>query len=200
MTIDKNPSFGRDTRQKNFAENSALMLWELCKGDMSKVPESYLEALGFEYSDGTVSLLNLLNKVEFSEQPSKAEFLGVVSEMVKVDPEDWPSERTILSIQPDKFRRESENFSESFLNYAREMSMSDKITLFLRRVIASVYLDGVGSVTDSNGNPPGPENNYLRTEDGKGFEGIFYDADEGDEKSFPFQISEKSDGAYEISY
>jgi hypothetical protein len=79
--------------------------------------------------------------------------------------------------------------------------MSEKMELFLKKVISSVYLDGVTEVTDMQGNPPNTANNYLLSPDGKQFVGVFYDSPPNEQsKSFPFVISEKSDGQWQIKY
>jgi len=79
--------------------------------------------------------------------------------------------------------------------------MSDKMETFFKKVIASVYLDGVTEVTDPQGNPPNTANNYLLAEDGKSFSGVFYDSPPNEQaKKFPFTITEKSDGKWQISY
>jgi hypothetical protein len=72
--------------------------------------------------------------------------------------------------------------------------------LFFKKVISSVYLDGVSSVTDVEGNPPNEANNYLLSEDGKSFAGKFVDDNLGKPKEFAFTITEKPDGTWAIKY
>jgi hypothetical protein len=73
--------------------------------------------------------------------------------------------------------------------------------LFLKKVIASVYRDGVTDVTDAEGNPPTAANNYLLSDDGKSFSGIFYDSPPGEQaKKYPFQIIEKGPDQWQIKY
>jgi hypothetical protein len=78
--------------------------------------------------------------------------------------------------------------------------LSSKMELFFKKVISSVYLDGVGSVTDINGNPPNAANNYLMAPDGKSFTGKFYDQAAAEGKEFPFQIMENQSGTWTIKY
>ena len=79
--------------------------------------------------------------------------------------------------------------------------MSEKMEMFFKKVISSVYLDGVTEVTDAEGNPPNSSNNYLLSEDGKTFSGIFYDSPPNEKaKQFPFQITEKAEGTWQIQY
>lgn len=204
MAIDKNPTFGIDTNRERDAKSVANMLWETTRGDFSKVPSNYLNSLGFEYSDGSVSFLDQLSKVEFSEG-SFEEFSEVVNHLVRVNPEDWPDLDSIVSIPAGKLLYEIETepfeFSEFDWDFADPKDMSSKMELFYKKVISSVYTDGVNSVTDTKGNPPNAQNNYLMSPDGKSFSGVFYDAPRGEkEKKFTFEIKENSKGKWEIRY
>jgi hypothetical protein len=79
--------------------------------------------------------------------------------------------------------------------------LSDKMELFFKKVISSVYMDGVTEVTDLQGNPPNEANNYLMAPDGKSFSGIFYDAPPNDQaKKYPFKIKETGEGKWQIKY
>lgn len=181
------------------------MLWQVTKGDVSKIPPSYLENLSYQYSDGAISLLNALDKVDFNESTTYEEFSEVVERLMKVDPKDWPFAESIEQIQVSKLLYEVEEepfeFNEEDFDFADGEDMTKKVTLFLKKVIASVYLDGVTSVTDKDGNPPNEDNNYLLSEDGKSFSGIFYDAPPNENaKKFPFKISEKANGKWQIKY
>jgi hypothetical protein len=204
MFIDLNPKFGTDFRNASNARKVADMLWGVTGGDFTKVPPSYMNQMGFEYSDGSISLLDQLNKVEFSEGTYQ-EFSDVVDHLIRVDSEDWPDRDSILSIQSEKLLKDTGiDFRESAgfdFSYAEKRDMSRKMELFFRKVISSVYTDGVTSVTDKNGNPPNAQNNYLMAPDGKSFSGIFYDSNnEVKPKKFSFNIKENSDGNWEISY
>lgn len=204
MVMDRNPSFGADNTYYSTAQRVTDLLWETTKGDPSKFPSQYLETLEHEYSDGTLSLLPLLNKVELSEG-SYEEFSEIVSNLIRVEPEQWPEPDSILSIQGDKLLYEIDpepfEFSEWEFDFASPGDMSDKMELFLKKVISSVYTDGVTSVTDAKGNPPNARNNYLMAADGKSFSGVFHDAPEEEkEKHFAFVIKEGRDGNWEIKY
>jgi hypothetical protein len=149
-------------------------------------------------------MLSQLNKVDFSEDTTYEDFLSVAKSLVKVDPDQWPDVEFTEEIQASKllFEVEStEDFSEDEFDFADGGDMSKKMELFFKKVISSVYLDGVTSVTDKDGNPPNEANNYLMAPDGKSFSGIFYDSPpDQDAKKFPFKISEKSDGKWQIKY
>ena len=204
MVLDKNPSFSGDRVNRDTSLRVADTLWKGSGGDLNRIPDSYLEGLGFEYSDGKVSLLNLLNKVSLSEGTYE-EFSEVVRKLSHTEPESWPNLESILEIQAEKLLSvtdEQLSFSEDFANFAEsEKDMSDKMELFLKKVISSVYTDGVTSVTDLTGNPPNKANRYLKGEDGGSFSGIFYDSQgEDGGKSFKFEISKKKDGNWQIVY
>lgn len=206
MVLDRNPSFGRDEQFEMNARNVANILWQATGGDFSKVPASYLETLSHSYNDGSESFLSQLHKVDFSEGTTEEEFWGVVEELIRVDPENWPEPEFIESIPSGKLLYEIEpepfDFSEFDWDFASPADMSDKVELFLKKTIASVYTDGVTAVTDKEGNPPNARNSYLMSADGKSFSGIFHDAPVGEEndKHFPFVISENKKGAWQIQY
>lgn len=207
MAMDRNPAFAADKTYTDTAQRVANLLWETTGGNPSKFPESYLETLNHEYSDGSVSLLPLLGKVEMEPGSTHEEFSEVVANLMKVDAKQWPDPEYIESIPSGKLLYEIEpelvEFSEGELefDFADAGSMSDKMVKFLKKVISSVYTDGVSDVTDSEGNPPNAQNRYLMAADGKSFSGIFYDKDpERGTKQFPFVIREKGSGQWEIKY
>lgn len=204
MAIDRNPTFGADVNKERDARTVADLLWKTSGGDFSRVPYNYLEQLGFEYSDGSISILDQLSKVELS-YGSYEEFSEVVDKMVRVNPEEWPDSDSIVSIPAGKLLYEIEpepfEFSEFDWDFADPADMSNKMELFFKKAISSVYTDGVTSVTDSKGNPPNAQNNYLMAADGKSFSGIFYDAPKGEKaKNYTFTIKENSKGKWEIRY
>lgn len=205
MSLDSNPSFGTDERYRMNAHRAVETLWQATGGDIAKAPVHYLNSLSHKYSDGSVSLLPALGKVEFSEGCSQGEFWEVVDCLIKVNPKEWPDSEFIESIPSGKLLYEIEpefDFTESDWDFATPGDKSDKVELFLKKVIASVYTDGVTSVTDKDGNPPNARNNYLMSPDGKTFSGIFHDAPPSGEndKHFAFVIREKKDGNWEIRY
>lgn len=204
MTYDRNPYLSKDDQFINSAMKAVDVLWEATGGDLSNTPDRYLESLNYSYSDGSVSMLSQLNKVDFSEDTTYDDFVSVAKSLVKVDPDQWPEVEFTEEIQASKLDFEVggvEDFSEEEFDFADGGDMSSKMELFFKKVISSVYLDGVTSVTDKDGNPPNEANSYLMAPDGKSFSGIFYDSPPDDKaKKFPFKISEKSDGKWQIKY
>lgn len=199
MVMDRNPYFGRDENFENSARRVADILWEASKGNLQAIPSNYVESLGHEYLDGSVSLLNLLNRVCLSGKTYE-EFSEVVEHLLYTQVSDWPAEDSILEIQSEKLLYEVE--SEEFdFDFAEPVDLSDKVELFLKKVISSVYLDGVSEVTDKDGNPPNVSNRYLRSPDGKSYSGTFYDkSDKSEIKKFDFEIKEGSTGDWQIKY
>jgi hypothetical protein len=204
MLKDRNPYFSQDDQFVASALKAIDVLWEATGGDFSETPQSYLAYLNHTYSDGSVSMLPQLSKVDFSEDTTYEEFFSAAKALIKVNPGEWPEPEFTEQIQSSKLIHELNSdldFSEEDWDFADGGNMSKKMELFFKKVIASVYLDGVTSVTDKNGNPPNEANNYLMAPDGKSFSGIFYDSPpDATAKKFPFKISEKSDGKWQIKY
>lgn len=219
MAYDRNPKFGADQSFSEGARRVADMLWEATKGDVTAFPKSYLENLRYEFSSGNVSMLELIDRVDLGPSATYDDYCEVVDALMSVNPDQWPDPDSVLEIPAGHLQFEIEpNLDFSEFDFADEIEeeevvveeqqdpsqtdgMSEKMELFLKKVISSVYLDGVTAVTDMEGNPPNAANNYLLSEDGKQFTGVFYDSPPTQQaKKFPFAISEKSDGQWQIRY
>lgn len=219
MVFDRNPKFGKDQSFSEGARRVTDLLWENTGGDVSQFPQSYLENLRHEFSDGKVSMLELIDRVDLGPDASYDDYCEVIEALLSVDPSQWPDPQSVVEIQPSHLQFEIQpeyDFSE--FDFAEEVveeetvaerpaptqqgdAMSEKMEMFFKKVISSVYLDGVTEVTDAEGNPPNSSNNYLLSEDGKTFAGIFYDSPPNEEaKKFPFQITEKGEGSWQIQY
>jgi hypothetical protein len=215
MTFDRNPKFGADRNFSEGARRVADLLWENTGGDLSAFPRSYLENLRHDFADGKVSMLELIDRVDLGPEATYDDYCEVVESLLSVDPSQWPDPDSVIQVPSGRLDYEIEpelDFSE--FDFAEEIveeeavvegntpdPLSDKMELFFRKVIASVYLDGVTDVTDNQGNPPNQANNYLMSDDGKQFSGIFYDNAPGEKpKQFPFTISEGQSGKWNISY
>ena len=231
--MDRNPKFGKDQSFAEGARRVTDLLWETTNGEVTAFPKSYLENLRYAFSDGNVSMLELIDRVDLGPNATYDEYCEVVDMLLSVDPERWPEPDKVLEIQPSHLQFEIEpDYDFSEFDFADEITeeamvaespegaveeeavsetppaptqqgdaMSEKMETFFKKVIASVYLDGVTEVTDPQGNPPNMANNYLLAEDGKSFSGVFYDSPPNEQaKKFPFTITEKSDGKWQISY
>lgn len=216
MAFDRNPKFGEDLSYSQSARRVTDLLWETTNGQVASFPRSYLETLQHEYSDGKVSMLELIDRVDLGEGATYEEYCEAIDALMSVDPSDWPDPDAVQEVQLSKLQYHIEpelDFSE--FDFADEViteeatvsegqpsgdPLSSKMELFFKKVIASVYLDGVDSVTDQQGNPPNESNNYLMADDGKSFSGIFYDQQGQKPKQFPFTITESSAGKWSIKY
>lgn len=215
MTFDRNPKFGADQNFSEGARRVTDLLWENTGGDLSAFPRSYLENLRHDFADGKVSMLELIDRVDLGPEATYDDYCEVVESLMSVDPSQWPEPDSVVQVPAGRLDYEIEpeldfsefDFAEGVIEEAAVVEetapdpLSDKMELFFRKVIASVYLDGVTNVTDSQGNPPNQANNYLMSDDGKKFSGIFYDNAPGEQpKQFPFVISEGAAGKWNISY
>ena len=228
MALDRNPKFGADQAFAEGARRVTDFLWENTGGDLSMFPQSYLETLRYEFSDGQVSMLELMDRVNLGPEASYEDYCEVREALMQVDPSEWPDPEDIVEIpsghllyeiEPDldfsEFNFEEEIVSEEMVaegpggEVVEESAtveetadpLSSKMELFFKKVISSVYMDGVTEVTDLQGNPPNESNNYLMAPDGKSFAGIFYDSPPNEQaKKFPFKITEGANGKWQIKY
>jgi hypothetical protein len=203
MVMDRNPSFAADARFAEGARRVADLLWENTGGDLSAFPRSYLENLRHDYADGRVSMLELMDRVDLGPDATYEEYCEVFDALLEVDPQQWPNPESVVEVQTDKllYQVEPVSFSESEFDFAEDgEAMSTKVEKFLRKVISSVYVDGVTDVTDAQGDPPGESNNYLLSDDGTEFHGVFHDkGSDGKVKEFPFRIVDNG-GRWSIEY
>ena len=202
MAFDRNPKYGADQSFSEGAKRVADLLWETTDGDLSAAPRSYLENLRHEYAEGTVSMLELLDRVDLGEDATYDDYVEVIDALLEVDSSRWPNPDSVLSVNKSSLLHEVEpEFSEfDGVDFAEgDDDMSSKMETFLKKVISSVYLDGVSNVTDTNGDPPNSNNNYLLSDDGKEFAGVFFGSTAKGEKSYPFTITDVN-GKWSIKY
>jgi hypothetical protein len=204
------------------------MLWEATRGDVTAFPQSYLESLRYEFSDGGVSMLEIIDRVDLGPDATYEDYCEVREALLRVNPDQWPDPEAVIEtpasnllyeIEPDvdfsEFDFADEIVEESMVaegpdgTVAEEGMMEEqtadplsaKMELFFKKVISSVYMDGVTEVTDAQGNPPNAANSYLMAPDGKSFSGIFYDSPPTEQaKKFPFKIMETAPGKWSIKY
>lgn len=238
MSVDRNPKFGQDRSFSEGATRVADLLWSTTNGELSAYPKSYLENLRHDFADGSVSMLELIDRVDLGAGATYEDYCEVVGALMQVDPSEWPDPDSVVSVPASYLLHEIEpetDFSEFweelediFYEFAEDIEeeavvdqtpqgtvveegvaeqqtapdpLSEKMELFFKKVIASVYLDGVTSVTDAQGNPPTAANNYLMAEDGKSFSGVFYDSPANEKgKQYPFTITEGATGKWNINY
>ncbi len=203
MVFDRNPKYGADQSFSEGAKRVTDLLWETTHGDLSSAPRSYLETLKHEYSDGKVSMLELMDRVDLGEDATYEDYCEVFDALLEVDPNRWPNPDSVLSVDKDSLLYEIEpefsEFDEVDFAEGDDDDMSSKMETFLKKVISSVYLDGVSDVTDASGDPPNEANNYLLSDDGKEFSGIFHGSTAQGKKTFPFTITDNN-GQWSIKY
>lgn len=218
MAFDRNPKFGVDQSFTRGARQVADLLWEMSEGNLSSITPSYLVNLRHQYEDGSISMLEVIDRVDLGQEASYEDYCELVDSLLKVDPSEWPHPEDILTvsaealqfqIEPDFDFSEFEGWDfeeevmeeEAVVEVDEPDPFSAKMETFLKKVIASVYIDGVSDVTDMEGNPPNAANNYLLSGDGKTYKGIFYDTvPNGKSKQFPFTITENEQGKWSIKY
>jgi len=205
------------------------LLWETTGGDVTAFPKSYLENLRHEFSDGNLSMLEVIDRVDLGPNATYDDYCEVVDALLSVDYNEWPHPDDVLSVSTSDLLYEVDNWDDfSEFDFADEViaegiemdglggdaveekvveeeqtpdPLSEKMELFLKKVISSVYLDGVTSVTDMEGNPPTSANDYLMSPDGKSFSGIFYDSPPNERaKKYTFTIMEDENGTWSIKY
>ena len=172
-------------------------------------------------------MLELIDRVDLGPDATYDDYCEMVETLINVDPSHWPEPEKVVQVPGSRLDYEIEpDYDFSEFDFADEIiaegmategpggevveegveevqadPLSEKMELFFKKIIASVYLDGVTNVTDNQGNPPNQANNYLMAEDGKTFSGIFYDSAPGEQaKQFPFVITEGATGKWNISY
>lgn len=203
MTFDSNPRFGNDRSFAESARRVTDLLWETTNGDVTAFPRSYLENLRHDYADGKVSMLELIDRVDLGPSATYDDYCEVVDALMSVDLSEWPDADSVYEVAPERLPYELDSSldytEETELDFAED-DMGPKMEKFLRKILSTVYLDGVGKVTGIDGKPPSEGNNYLLSDDGKEFNGIFYDSERPREKSYPFVISEKASGQWTVEY
>lgn len=213
MAIDRNPKFGQDQAFTEGAHRVTDFLWNTTGGDLSQFPHSYVETLRHEYMDGKISMLEVIDRIDLGPEATYEEYCEVVDALLSVDPGSWPDADLIVGVPSENLLYEFEtdlDFSEfAFEDFAENPPpadpsgdpLSDKMELFFKKVISSIYLEGVTSVTDAQGNPPNKANRYLMSGDGKAFSGIFYDQSPGEKPiQYNFSITEDSNGKWTLRY
>jgi hypothetical protein len=215
MAYDLNPKFGEDRAFADGAKRVTDLLWETTGGNLSEFPKSYLETLRHEFAEGTVSMLEIIDRIDLGPEATYDDYCEVVDALMEINPSLWPNPEDVVETPAGLLFEVEPDYDFSEFDFADEIieeevvveeqggadPLSDKMETFFKKVIASVYMDGVTDVTDPEGNPPNASNNYLMAPDGKSFSGIFYDSPPNEEaKQYPFTITENQQGVWQIKY
>lgn len=167
------------------------MLWNASEGNPSDIPEHYAAHLGHEYADGSVSLVPLLPKFEYTEGLEPEEIEEAIEILGKVNPQDWPFSDDIESVDVEELLKvyEEDAWGPDFDFVEDNLGTAEKVERVLKEVISSVFGDKVNTIRNRNGNYPNPDNNFLQLDDGT-FEGTF----QYDGKTFKFEVAPAEDG------
>ena len=179
------------------------LLWENTGGDVTAFPRSYLENLRHEFSDGKVSMLELIDRVDLGPDADYDDYCEVVEALLRTDAGKWPDPESVVEVNSNHLLYEVEpEFDFNEFEFAEEdesgAAMGKKMETFLKKVIGTVYLDGVSKVVGTDGSAPSEDNNFLLSDDGKTFSGFFFGKG-AQGKKFPFSITENS-GTWQIKY
>jgi hypothetical protein len=197
--MDLNPKFGSDSSYIRNARKVTDLLWETTKGNFAESPQSYLETLKHEFSDGKVSMLELIDRIDLGPSATYEDYTEVFNALVYSDSSQWPDKDSIVSISSELLLDKADSFEFNEFEYS-EQDMSSKMETFLKKVLASVYKDGITDVTDRMGDPPSEGNNYLLSDDGKKFTGVFFGLSDKDGKQpYLFTISDNN-GTWQVKY
>ena len=198
--MDRNPRFGADQQFAETAKKVTDLLWETTGGNFAEAPKSYLETLRYEFSDGRVSMLELIDRVDLGPDATYDDYCEVFDALVYTEASEWPDPDSIVSVSKESLLDEFAPLEFNEFDFV-EQDLSGQIETFLKKVISSVFTNGVSNVTDGEGDPPTQNNNYLLSADGETFSGIFYGpfGKQKTTKAFPFTISE-SNGKWSIRY
>ena len=137
MVMDRNPKFGADAQFAEGARRVADMLWETTGGNVSAFPKSYLENLRHDYSDGRISMMELIDRVDLPEDASYDDYVEVIDALLYADPSEWPDPESVLGVKSEKLLSRPEDFSEVFEFAESGEDLSHKVETFLKKVISS---------------------------------------------------------------
>lgn len=172
----------------------ARLLWDASNGIPQEIPNNYVEFLGHNYSDGSVSLAPLLSKFEYTEGLEPEEWDEAVEILGKVNPTDWPHLEDVKSVNVEElvrvFDTDDKDLTESSHDFIEDsLGTGEKCEQVLRKVIESVFGSPVEKVRSSSGDFPKEENQFLQKGDGT-FAGMFSFGD----NNFDFEIAPTENG------
>jgi hypothetical protein len=161
----------------------ARLLWEASEGCPRDIPGDYCEHLSHDYIDGSVSLGNLLNRVEEYSEMEPEEIEEAIELLGRVSPGDWPDVEDIEGISLEDLIRAYDEDACEFNFVEDNLSTAEKVEKVLTEVISSVFGSRVSAIRSEKGYYANPKNNFLQEDDGT-FAGTF----EFDGNKFIFEI------------
>ena len=167
----------------------ARLLWEASEGCPGDIPSDYCEHLSHDYLDGSVSLGNLLNRVEEYSEMEPEEIEEAIELLGRVSPSDWPDVEDIEGISLEDLLRAYDEDACEFDFVEDNLSTAEKVEKVLTEVISSVFGSRVSAIRSEKGYYANPKNNFLQEDDGT-FAGTF----EFDSLKFIFEVAPVEDG------
>ncbi len=150
----------------------ARMLWNASAGNPADIPSDYAEHLNHTYVDGSISLVSLLPKFDYTEELEDFELEEALELLGKVNPDDWPAVEDIEGISVEELLKVYEEDASEFNFVEDNLSTAEKVEKVLIEVISSVFGDRVSEIRSEKGYFANPKNNFLQEEDGT-FAGTF---------------------------
>jgi len=149
----------------------ARLLWQASEGNPCRIPSDYAEYLNHTYADGSISLVSLLPKFDYSEELEPEEIEEAIEILGKVNPGDWPDIEDILEVSLDEILAcYEEDASYDFVE--DNISVGYQVEKSLEQAISSVFGGKVSKIRNQKGHEPNVVNNFLQQEDGT-FMGTF---------------------------
>jgi hypothetical protein len=151
----------------------AHLLIEACGGNAAAIPQHYLDNFYHDFTDGDISLVPALSKLDNEVDLSPEELDETLEALQKVNPNHWPAVDVIENIDPYKLLNlsgEFENLSENFVE--DNLGTAEKVERVLKGVIESVFGGTINSIRDPKGKYPSSSNDFLQEDDGT-FSGTF---------------------------
>jgi hypothetical protein len=167
----------------------ARLLWEASEGCPGDIPSDYCGHLSHDYTDSSISLGHLLNRVENYSELEDFEIEEAIELLGRVDPNDWPYPEEIESIDIRELLRAYDEDATEFDFVEDNLSTAEKVEKVLIEVISSVFGDKVSTIRSEKNFFANPKNNFLQEDDGT-FAGTFSYGD----KKFMFEVYPDENG------
>jgi hypothetical protein len=154
----------------NYATTCHLLL-DASGGEFVRIPENYASFLAHDYSDGSISALPAIHTVTGTDLLSDGEINTLLSQLAKVNPEEWPELSDIANIDANSLLSTETNTTQ--YNFVEDnLSTAAKVDSVLTQVLEETFKAKVHSIRDNKGSYPSPSNNFLQQSDGT-FAGTF---------------------------
>jgi hypothetical protein len=161
----------------------AKLLLENSRYEPNNIPDCYTEYLSHTYVDGSISLVPLINRFDFSEGIEELSLEEAIEVLGRVNPEDWPCAEDVVSVSPEDLAKVYDEPATDWDFAEDNLGTAEKIEKGLAKVIESVLGEPVERIRGKGGSFPSPDNSFLQETDGT-FAGSFVHGDH----TFIFEI------------